>query len=229
VQSGPDVGPATAAPAGFRYGGVLAATFVLLVWVVVAPQSDWARAVSVALQGAALIIVVATSRERAAVRRSRAIAVAGTIVGVCAAIAAGLIPDAAAALISGVLTALVPVALVHGLFRLIRERGVTLQAVAAGLAIYLSFGLLFAAVIGFVAAVDSGPYFARGGDGTLGERTYYSFTVLSTTGFGDLTPAIPVGQALAVVEMLVGQIYLVTVIGLLVGRVVGERTARLVR
>jgi hypothetical protein len=53
--------------------------------------------------------------------------------------------------------------------------------------------------------------------------------VLSTTGFGDLTPAIPVGQALAVVEMLVGQIYLVTVIGLLVGRVVGERAARVAR
>jgi hypothetical protein len=229
VPSGRDAGPAARSPAGFRYGGVLAATFVLLVWVVVAPQSDWARAVSVALQGAALIIIVATSRDGAAVRRSRAIAVTAAIVGVCAAIAAGLISDAVAALISGLLTALVPVALAHGLFRLIRERGVTVQAVAAGLAIYLSLGLVFAAIIGFVAAVDPAPYFDRAGDATIGERTYYSFTVLSTTGFGDLTPAIPVGRALAVVEMLVGQIYLVTVIGLLVGRVVGERAARAAR
>ena len=46
---------------------------------------------------------------------------------------------------------------------------------------------------------------------TLG--MYYSFTVLTTTGFGDLTAAEPVGHALAVVEMLGGQLYLVTVIG----------------
>ena len=46
---------------------------------------------------------------------------------------------------------------------------------------------------------------------------YYSFTTLTTTGFGDLTPATPAGHALAVIEMLTGQLYLVTVIGLLIG------------
>jgi hypothetical protein len=46
---------------------------------------------------------------------------------------------------------------------------------------------------------------------------YYSFTVLTTTGFGDLTAASAAGEALSVVEMLAGQIYLVTVIGVLVG------------
>ena len=46
---------------------------------------------------------------------------------------------------------------------------------------------------------------------------YFSFTVLTTTGFGDLTAQNPLGRALAVLEMLVGQIYLVTVIGVLVG------------
>jgi hypothetical protein len=51
---------------------------------------------------------------------------------------------------------------------------------------------------------------------------YYSFTVLTTTGFGDLTAATPVGQALSVVEMLIGQIYLVTVIGVLVGNFAGR-------
>ena len=48
-------------------------------------------------------------------------------------------------------------------------------------------------------------------------RVYFSFTVLTTTGFGDLTAATPAGRALAVVEMLVGQLYLVTVIGVVMG------------
>ena len=52
---------------------------------------------------------------------------------------------------------------------------------------------------------------------------YFSFTVLTTTGFGDLTPATSVGRALAVLEMLGGQLYLVTVIGVLVGGLVGRR------
>ena len=48
-------------------------------------------------------------------------------------------------------------------------------------------------------------------------RTYFSFTDLTTTGFGDLTPAAAIGRLLAVLEMLLGQLYLVTVISLLVG------------
>jgi hypothetical protein len=56
-----------------------------------------------------------------------------------------------------------------------------------------------------------------------GDRVYYSFTVLTTTGFGDYTTATPVGHALAVFEMLTGQLYLVTVIGVLVGNFAGRR------
>ena len=52
---------------------------------------------------------------------------------------------------------------------------------------------------------------------------YYSFTVLTTTGFGDLTAAHGAGRALAVLEMLMGQIYLVTVISILIGRRLEKR------
>ena len=109
--------------------------------------------------------------------------------------------------------------------RLVRQRGVTLQAVAGALAIYLQLGLMFAWLIGFVAYVDSAPYFAQGGDGSQADRVYFSFTVMTTTGFGDLTAAESVGRGLAVLEMLAGQLYLVTVIGVLVGGLVGRRRA----
>jgi Ion channel len=121
------------------------------------------------------------------------------------------------------LAAAIPLSLVRGLVRLVAAHGVTLQAVAGALAIYLLIGLLFAWSIGFVAHVGSGPYFAQGTDGTAADWVYYSFVVLTTTGFGDLTAAQPVGHALAVVEMLVGQLYLVTVIGVLVGNFVRRR------
>jgi hypothetical protein len=78
-----------------------------------------------------------------------------------------------------------------------------------------------------VGAVESGSYFQQGTNVSNGVRVYYSFTVLTTTGFGDYTAAHPVGHALAVLEMLSGQLYLVTVIGIVIGNFAGRaRRAR---
>ena len=68
-----------------------------------------------------------------------------------------------------------------------------------------------------VSRVDAAPYFTNGTDGSESDRVYFSFTVLTTTGFGDFTAASQLGHTLAVLEMLVGQLYLVTVIGVLIG------------
>jgi Ion channel len=123
-------------------------------------------------------------------------------------------------------TAAIPIALVRGLLRLLGDRGVTVHAVAGSLAIYLSLGVIFAWIIAFVAEVAGTPYFTQGTSGTEGDKVYYSFTVLTTTGFGDFTAAMPVGHAIAVIEMLTGQLYLVTVIGLLIGNFASARRAR---
>lgn len=101
--------------------------------------------------------------------------------------------------------------------------GATLQAVAGALAIHLLLGLTFTWIISVVTHVDSTPYFSGGTSGTESERAYYSPAVLTTTGFGDLTAAHSVGRALAVLEMVVSQLYLVTVIGVLVGNLAARR------
>jgi hypothetical protein len=46
--------------------------------------------------------------------------------------------------------------------------------------------------------------------------TYFSFTTLTTTGFGDITPAIPLTRTLAIFESLAGQLYLVVTLTRLV-------------
>jgi Ion channel len=118
-------------------------------------------------------------------------------------VAVGLFPRWLTAASAVFVTAGVPVAVVRGLLRLLREQGVTLHAVAGSLAIYLSIGLIFAWVVGFIAPLGDTPYFAQHTRGTSqGDKVYFSFTVLTTTGFGDFTPATPAGHALAVIEML---------------------------
>jgi hypothetical protein len=212
-------------PAQYRYGAVFLITLALLVFVIVAPSADWSRAVALLLESVALVVAVATSRERRAVRRARAMAIATVGALAVIGVAAGLLGPALALGLGGLLAVAIPLSLVRGLLRLVASKGVTLQAVAGALAIYLLIGLVFAWLIGVVIHVDSSAYFANGSDGSEGVRAYYSLTVLTTTGFGDFTAAQPLGRALAVLEMLVGQLYLVTVIGLMVGNFAARRMA----
>jgi hypothetical protein len=207
----------------YRYGVVLVLVAIALVFAIVTPGTAWSRAGTLVIESAALLVAVGTAREPLAVRRRRALL--GGLLAIVAVfgVALSVVPREVDYAVSGLVAGAIPVAIVGGLLRLVRERGVTLQAVAGALAIYLAVGLVFAWVIGIVAKLGSTPYFAQGTDGTTSDHVYFSFTVLTTTGFGDYTAATHVGHALAVIEMLVGQIYLVTVIGVLVGNFVGRQ------
>ena len=66
-------------PAEFRYGAVFLIVLTLVVFLVIAPDQDWSRAVALALEATALTVAIATSRVRPAVRRRRA--VVGVVVG----------------------------------------------------------------------------------------------------------------------------------------------------
>ncbi len=211
--------------ATYRYGVVMAILLALVAFTIVAPTAAWSRAVGFALEASTLVVTVATSRAAAATRGRRALVVALLGAGLVMAIALHSIPVALAFAISGLIAAAILVALAGGVLRLLREHGVTVQAVAGALSVYLLVGLLFAWVIGFVAKVQGGPYFVQQHSVDTSSATYYSFTVMTTTGLGDLTAATRVGRALAVMEMLIGQIYVVVVIGLLVGNVSGRRHA----
>jgi hypothetical protein len=210
-------------PPQFRYFVVFGLMLASVVFLIAAPSADWSRALAIGIGGTALVVTAATSRERETVRRRQATALGAAMIAVVVLIALGLLPKWLVAAIAVFVTAGVPVALVRGLLRLLGQDGVTLQSVAGSLAIYLSVGLLFAWVIGFVAQVESTPYFAQHTSSTQGEKVYYSFTTLTTTGYGDFTPANPAGHAIAVIEMLTGQLYLVTVIGLLIGNFAARR------
>ncbi len=95
---------------------------------------------------------------------------------------------------------------------------VSAETILGAICVYLSIGMIFLFVYGAVAAIGSSPFFAQAGDGTRALRLYFSYVTLATLGYGDYTPATNLGHMLAVVEALLGQIYLVTVVALLVAR-----------
>jgi hypothetical protein len=103
---------------------------------------------------------------------------------------------------------------------------VTGSSILAAICIYLLVGLAFSAVYGFLAAVGSGGLFAgTAGDGNSVERVYFSYVTLATVGYGDFVMASDVGRMIAVTEGLLGQIYLVTIVSLLVANL-GARRGR---
>jgi len=76
--------------------------------------------------------------------------------------------------------------------------------------IYLLVGMLFAFIYRFLGVVQPSAFFgAATGDGKLPQDLFFSFTTLTTTGYGNLVPAGNPGQSFAVAEMLIGQLFLV--------------------
>jgi Ion channel len=210
----------------YRYAAVLMLMILAVVFIIVTPSAAWSRAAALVIECAALLVAVGTARAPVGVRRRRTVVGGLLAIVVVLVVALSAVPRELDLAMSGLVAGAIPVAIVGGLLGLVRERGVTLQAVAGALAIYLAIGLVFAWTIGFVARLGSTPYFAQGTNGTESDHVYFSFTVLTTTGFGDLSAATHLGRALAVIEMLVGQIYLVTVIGVLVGNFAGRQRSR---
>lgn len=190
----------------------------MVVFLIVAPDRTGSRVVGLGLAGLMLLVVVVTSRSaERALRESGAAIVVLVTVALAITVLTGTLPKWTASATAGLLVILTLEQLVRGLARLMRTSGVTIQALAGALSVYLLLGVMFSLVIGVAAKLGHGAYFAQGTDGNESQHVYFSFTTMTTTGYGDLSPATRGGRALAVLEMLLGQIYLVTVISLLVG------------
>lgn len=106
------------------------------------------------------------------------------------------------------------------LSRLLRERVVSLDAVMAGVIIYLVMAGFWAQLYAMLLLVSPGAIHIAGGLGAHPYTTLYYFSVstLTTAGFGDVVPVSDLARVLAVYEALVGQVYLVVFIALLMGR-----------
>jgi voltage-gated potassium channel len=98
--------------------------------------------------------------------------------------------------------------------------------VLGALCIYVLLGLSFAFVFEAVGNLGSQPFFAPLEHGRRSDYTYFSFITMATVGYGDLTPQGGLGRALAVIEGLFGQIYLVTAVAALVGAIGRARAPR---
>lgn len=103
------------------------------------------------------------------------------------------------------------------------HRKVTLNTVAAALTTFLLLGILFTTVLRSVDLSTDEPLFTGVEDPSVAEVTYFSFVTLTTLGYGDLTPETDLGRAIATLEAITGQVFLVTAVALTVSRLGQDR------
>src|SRR3954469_20536369 len=121
---------------------------------------------------------------------------------------------------------LVPATLPITLQRILRQRRVTYETVLGALCTYVLLGLLFAFAYLALDAIRDGLFFVQPGPHVESEYIYFSFVTLTTLGFGDLSPAVGLPQALTALEALVGSVFLVTLVARLVTLWVRQDTPR---
>ena len=102
------------------------------------------------------------------------------------------------------------------LYRVLHHRRVTTETILGALCTFVLLGLLFAFVYLAISELRSAPFFTQPGPQQQSEYLYFSFVVLTTLGFGDLSPSVGLPQALVAIEALVGSVFLVTLVARLV-------------
>ena len=199
------------------YGWLLASLIASVAVQGALPPSPVQRVVVSVLLGANLLLaVVVADVDRSVWRLALAIAVAGVAVNVLRAVA-GVLGEGEVRTMNALVVLLGPPMIVLGVLRNLRaSRAVRLEAVSGVLSLYIMIGLFFAFVYGAIEQVSGEPFFAGGTSATVARCVYFSFITLATVGYGDLTAAGDLGHTLCVFEALIGQIYLVTVVSLIV-------------
>jgi len=203
------------------YGAVLLLVVATFVFIELAGDAPWTASALLMIQAATLVVALWTS----GVAKPNAAENFGLLLGAIV-VAIGLILwkgdtlEGVVGLLSAVITIITVAVIGLGVFDQGEING---QSVIGAITIYIILGFVFLFLYGVIGTLGKTPLFAQGTDGTRAIRIYFSYITLATVGYGDFTPGTPIGRVAAVAEALTGQLYLVTVIAVLVSRMRPKR------
>jgi len=81
---------------------------------------------------------------------------------------------------------------------------------------YLLLAIMFISLVAFCDLYIPGSYNAAGKSDM--ELVYYSLITLTTAGYGDITPQLPISQSLSMLMAVTGQFYVAVIVAILVGK-----------
>jgi hypothetical protein len=193
------------------YGFVLLLVMVTYT-VSVSVTQTWAGSIVLTVQLATVWFTLRTSRARPVVRR-----VADIVL--CIAAAAAIVSLFAhrpgnerggVFVVCSLLYLIAPFSIVR---HLMLRRDIDIETLLGAVTAYLLIGMFFAFAYKAAGEFGSVPFFGTAGRGSLSQDLFFSFVTMTTVGYGNLVPAANPGQSLAVLEALIGQLFLVVAVG----------------
>jgi Ion channel len=160
-----------------------------------------------------------SAAHRRVVRLAQVAVVISLVFGILQAITNDLNIGSVAFFLVGVLLIFSPVAILR---RILPKETVDIESLFGAVDVYIIIGLiysvLFIGMAHFAYANHKTPFLAQPPPTphAASDYVYLSFVTLTTVGFGDLTPLSDIARSVVVLEALMGQIFLVTLVARLV-------------
>jgi len=197
------------------YGLVLLLVILNYVTVSTTSGAGWANVAIFILQGLTLLFALHTSRAR---RFWVLLAAIYLVAGTALASLTMLVPGGqhvsdGISVLGGVLVLVTPVVIVR---RIATHRVVTAETLLGAICVYVLIGFSFSSLFMAVAYVSPAPFFTGVQHAAGSAFLFFSYMTLTTVGYGNLVPASSLGQSLAMIEAMAGQVYLVIVVSRLV-------------
>ncbi|HTR76401.1 MAG TPA: ion channel [Solirubrobacterales bacterium] len=196
------------------FGLVFALVFLTYVLVSLLGNDGWGAVVVMLVVSATSIVGLTSSDIRPHwVHLAIYVAAVGMVLSVIAAISGDDFWLSAGAFVQIIL---LTAAMIAVLVRVVTAAEVGARTILGALSVYTVLGLMFAFVYEAVARIQNEPFFENHQRLHHSDYMFFSYTTLTTTGYGDLVPGGQPGRMLAGIEMLIGQIFLVTLVAGLV-------------
>ncbi|HEX3565302.1 MAG TPA: potassium channel family protein [Acidimicrobiales bacterium] len=164
-----------------------------------------------------LSLLLAMHTSRAHIHAIRLARLAGVLVVVLGIVSAFTGQNLLSGAIGFLFAVLLAVSVYVILRRVLGHERVGMETILGALCVYIIIGLMFTFLFIAVARVSTQPFLAQPPrNHSPSDYLYLSFVTLTTVGFGDLTPASKLARSVVVLEALMGQVFLVTLVARLV-------------
>jgi hypothetical protein len=196
------------------FGLVLLLILTTYVLASVLPNHGWSAVLLTIVIGATSVVALTSSHARPIfARRALILAVIATALATVSAAFGGRLGLNAANFIE---IGLLVVAMAAVLRRVLTADNVSSRTILGAISVYTSLGILFTWAYGLIDRIEGGGFFGSGVATKGSDFLFFSYTTLTTTGYGDLVPTGQVGRMVSGLEMMLGQIFLVTLVAGLV-------------
>ena len=127
----------------------------------------------------------------------------------------------AAALVTAIVFFVYTIVLV--LAYVLRTDEVSLDEIYGAVSAYILIGFVWGMGYGLLDLLQPGSLRSANGSVGPGDFMYFSFVTLMTVGYGDMSPVHPIARSLAIIESMLGVVFMAVLIGRLVGLQAGPR------